>query len=222
MFKMSHQKQQQQQQKQQQKQQQQQTQPHPPPLPFNFMEELTRLRAQHTQLRAERAQLLWGTFTTVSPLQLYDEVVVRLPEIRALYSRETLFDTTSLTPMENRLRLIKALSPFVPPDRLFKSLNALWQVMSKIMRGNITNAQQSDHNELNGKIMALEQRLYALDNQNVLLPQLLQMYEHVINTSDSVATMQKSIAAIQNEQVRENMLVLFQSTTPLLETLYLL
>lgn len=192
--------------------------PAPAPLPYNFMEELTRLRAHHTQLQAQRTQLLWSVFTTPPLLlqQLFDDVAVRLPEIRALYSPQTFFDTT-LTPMDNRIRLVKALSPLVPPERLFKSLNGLWQVMSRVMR-----TGGSEHADLNDKIFGLEQRLHALDKQNVLLPQLLQMYEHVINTSESVATMEKSIAAIQNDQVRENMLVLYENTKPLLATLFLL
>ena len=190
----------------------------PLPLPFNFMEELTRLRAHHTQLQAQRTQLLWSVFTAPPRLlqQLFDDVAVRLPEIRALYSPQTFFDT-ALTPMDNRIRLVKALSPLVPPERLFKSLNALWQVMSRIMRTKPSEEQAV----LNDKIFGLEQRLVALDKQNVLMTQLLQMYEHVLNTSDSVGAMQKSIGAIQNDQVRENMLVLFENTKPLMLTLFL-
>lgn len=187
------------------------------PMPFNFMEELTRLRAQHAGLQARRTQLLWSNFTNPPQLlqQLYDDVVLRLPEVRPLYSPETFFDM-SLTPMENRIRLIKALSPLVPPERLFKSLNALWQVMSRIIR-----SEQTDLLLLNDKILAVEQRMAALDKQNILMSQLLQMYEHVINSCGSVAAMQKTIGAIQNDQVRENMLVLFESTKPLMETMFL-
>jgi hypothetical protein len=191
-----------------------------PPLPYNFMAELTRLRAQHTQLQAQRTQLLWSAFTTPPLLlqQLFEDTCVRLPEIRALYSPQTFFDT-SLTPMDNRIRLIKALSPLVPPERLFKCLHGLWQVMSRIMR--TTSWSGSDMADLNDQIFALERQLHTLDKQNALLPQLLQMYEHVLNTSESVATMEKSIVAIQNDQVRENMLVLFENTKPLMETLFL-
>jgi hypothetical protein len=189
----------------------------PLPLPFNFMEELTRLRAQHTQLHAQRTEQLWSVFTT-SPLllqQLYDDMVARLPEMRTLYTPATLFDT-SQTPMDNRIRLTKDLSPLVPPERLYKSLNTLWQIMNRIMRsGDMAAAGLGD------KIFGLEQRLAALDKQNVLMPQLLQMYEHVINTSDSVAAMTRSIGAIQNDQVRENMLVLFEHTKPLMDTMFL-
>lgn len=189
-------------------------------MPFNFMEELTRLRAQHAELQARRTQLLWSNLTAPPQLlqQLFDDVVVRLPEVRPLYSPETFFDM-SLTPMENRVKLIKALSPLVPPERLFKSLNALWQVMSRLIGK--TNEQQNDLLLLNDKILAAEQQMVALDKQNILMSQLLQMYEHVINTSGSVVEMQKTIGAIQNDQVRENMLVLFESTKPLMETMYL-
>jgi hypothetical protein len=150
--------------------------------------------------------------------QLYDDVVVRLPEVRPLYSAETFFDM-SLTPMENRVRLTKALSPLVPPERLFKSLNALWQVMSRIIGK--PSEQQTDLLLLNDKILAVEQRMVSLDKQNILMSQLLQMYEHVINTSGSTVAMQKTIGAIQNDQVRENMLVLFESTKPLMELMFL-
>ena len=191
-------------------------------VPFNFMEELTRLRAQHTELQAQRTRLMWSHFTTPPQLlqQLYDDVVVRLPEVKPLYSPETFFDM-SLTPMDNRIRLIKALSPLVPPERLFKGLNALLQVMNRIIT-RATAAKTSEQRDLNDKILAVEQRLQTLDKQNILMSQLLQMYEHVINTCDSVAAMQKSIGAIQNDQVRENMLVLFEINKPLMETMFLI
>ena len=191
-------------------------------LPYNFMKEIKIVRENLAELQEKHTESLWAALTPQVANGMYVDLCGRVPEAKVMYAGggATLFNK-SLTPFENKQLMMHKLGPFMTSERTYKALQAFWaSTMAFLMRANEPAAATGAATGAAGELNKLNQKMILLDTQNVLLQQLIQMFEHILTKSSNCDNVEKMIRAIENEHVRDNMFELFEMTKPILKMLY--
>lgn len=180
-------------------------------MPHNFMRQIQVLRNKQDSLLAQRTALFWQTFSPQAQQDLFANLCHQLPELRnSSFTVDTLLNKV-LSPYENKMLIMQniSLSP-----RNFAVLNNIWDTK---MHNNLP-AGVTELTQLQAQLVAVQKNLKNIDEHNILLQQLFQMYEHIMSISTTLAAMNTHIQAIKNDHVRENMNELFNTTKPILKT----
>ena len=177
---------------------------------LNYIKQIPLLRSQYEQLLNDYLTETWATINQNVVMGFYKELCIKIPEAK-LIQIQTLFNIT-LYPNDNKKILLDRLSSINPnKDRIAKLtiiINELWAKLANVWKA-------VDDNYI-PKLSELSKQIYEIDHNNDKLEQIFNVYENIINTYSDMGDIKRSIVAIDDDLIRENVTELYNSTKNIL------
>jgi hypothetical protein len=177
---------------------------------LNYIKQIPLLYSQYEGMLNDYLIETWEVINQNIVMGFYKELCMKIPEAKAIQI-QTLFNTT-IHPNDNKKILLDRLSYINPnKDRIAKLiiiLNELWAKLANVWKG--------VDDKYIPKLSELSKRIYEIDHNNDKLEGIFNIYENIINNYSDMGDIKRSIVAIDDDMIRENVTELYNSTKNIL------
>jgi hypothetical protein len=177
---------------------------------LNYIKQIPLLRSQYEGLLHDYLIETWAAINQNVVIGFYKELCMKIPEAKAIQI-QTLFNTT-IHVNDNKQILLDRLYSINPnKDRITKLniiINELW--------GKLANVWKAVDDKYIPKLSELSKRIYEIDHNNDKLDGIFNIYENIINNYVDMGDIKRTIVAIDDDVIRENVTELYNSTKNIL------